>query len=99
MRRRSGWSWTGSTSARWPGRFWGRAATGASFTDNTLTADATEGIAVSGMLNATVTGNTLNVTLGQYGNRPQAQIAVDPQYGSGTIQSPVTSTDVRNCIG
>jgi hypothetical protein len=74
-------------------------ATGASFTGNTLTADATEGIAVSGMLNATVTGNTLNVTLGQYGNRPQAQIAVDPQYGSGTIQSPVTSTDVRNCIG
>jgi hypothetical protein len=72
---------------------------GASFTDNTLTADATEGIAVSGMLDATVTGNTLNVTLGQYGDCPRAEIAVDPQYGSGTIQSPVTSVDVRNCIG
>ena len=67
-------------------------------TDNTLTADATEGIAVSGMLDATVTGNTLKVTLGQYSNCPEAQIAVDPQYGSGTIQFLITSTDVRNCI-
>jgi Domain of unknown function (DUF4214) len=72
--------------------------TGASFTDNSLTADATEGIAVSGMLNATATGNTLDVTLGQYGHCPEAEIAVDPQYGSGTIQSPVTTTDVRTCI-
>jgi len=37
-------------------------------------------------------------SLGQYGNCPEAQIAVDPQYGSRTIQSPITSTDVRNCI-
>jgi hypothetical protein len=72
---------------------------GASFTGNTLTASATEAIAVSGMLNATVTGNTLNWTPGQYGSCPQAEIAVDPQYGSGTIQSPVTHVDVRHCIG
>jgi hypothetical protein len=72
---------------------------GASFTGNSLTADVTEGIAVSGMLNATVTGNTLNVTLGQHGSCPQAEIAVDPQLGSGTIQSPITHVDVRSCIG
>lgn len=72
--------------------------TGASFTDNSVTGSVTEGLAVSGMLNATATGNTLNVTLGQYGHCPEAEIAVDPQYGSGTIQSPVTSTDVRTCI-
>jgi hypothetical protein len=72
--------------------------TGASFTDNSVTGSVTEGLAVSGMLNATATGNTLDVTLGQYGHCPEAEIAVDPQYGSGTIQSPVTSTDVRTCI-
>ncbi|HEX6526166.1 MAG TPA: DUF4214 domain-containing protein [Streptosporangiaceae bacterium] len=72
---------------------------GASFTSNTLTASATEAIAVSGMLNATVTGNTLNWTPGQFGHcPPRVEIAVDPQYGSGTIQSPVTSVDVRDCI-
>ncbi|MBV9448861.1 MAG: hypothetical protein JO345_23480 [Streptosporangiaceae bacterium] len=71
---------------------------GASFTGNTLTASATEAIAVSGMLNATVTGNTLNWTPGQYGRCPQAEIAVDPQDGSGTIQPPVTSVEVRDCI-
>jgi uncharacterized protein DUF4214 len=74
-------------------------ASGASFTGNTLTANATEAIAVSGMLNATVTGNTLNWTPGQHGRCPQAEIAVDPQRGSGTIQSPVTSVQVLSCIG
>jgi hypothetical protein len=29
---------------------------------------------------------------------PQAQIAVDSQQGSGNIQSPITSVDVRHCI-
>jgi hypothetical protein len=72
---------------------------GASFTGNSLTADVTEGIAVSGMLNATATGNTLKVTLGQHGSCPRAEIAMDPQLGSGTIQPPVTSADVRGCIG
>jgi hypothetical protein len=75
---------------------------GASFTGNTTgsqSANVTEGIAVSGMLNATVTGNTLSVNLGRHGSCPQAGIAVDPQLGSGTIQSPNTSVQVRTCIG
>lgn len=71
---------------------------GVSFTANSLTANVTEGIAVSGMLDATATGNTLKVTLGQYGSCPEAEIAVDPQLGSGTIQPPVTRVDVRTCI-
>lgn len=71
---------------------------GASFTSNTLTGNVTEGMTVSGMLNVTATGNTLNVTLGQYVSCPKAEIAVDPQYGSGNIQSPITSVQVRHCI-
>lgn len=47
---------------------------------------------------ATATGNTLNVTLGAYVSCPEAQIAVDPQLGSGTIQQPITSVQVRHCI-
>jgi hypothetical protein len=72
--------------------------TGASFTSNTLTGNVTEGMTVSGMLNVTATGNTLTVTLAQYVSCPKAQIAVDPQYGSGNIQPPITSVQVRHCI-
>jgi hypothetical protein len=70
----------------------------ASFTGNSLTGNVTEGMTVSGMLSVTATGNTLNVTLGPCVSCPQAQIAVDPQQGSGNIQSPITSVDVRHCI-
>jgi Domain of unknown function (DUF4214) len=73
-------------------------ATGASFTSNTLSGNVTEGMTVSGMLNVTATGNTINVTLGQFVSCPKAEIAVDPQYGSGNIQSPITSVQVRHCI-
>lgn len=71
---------------------------GVSFTSNSLTGNVTEGMAVSGMLNVTATGNTLNVTTGQFVSCPRAEIAVDPQLGSGTIQQPITSVQVRHCI-
>jgi hypothetical protein len=86
-------AWFGGTKTGDP-----NIGSGASFTGNTLTASATEAIAVSGMLNATVTGNTLDWNPGQYGRCPQAEIAVDPQRGSGTIQPPVTSVQVLDCI-
>lgn len=73
-------------------------ASGTSFTGNSLTGNVTEGMTVSGMLNVTATGNALTVTLGPYVPCPEAEIAVDPQLGSGTIQSPITSVDVRHCI-
>lgn len=57
-----------------------------------------EAMTVSGMLSVTATGNTLTVALGQYVSCPKAQIAVDPQLGSGTIQPPVTSVQVRHRI-
>jgi Domain of unknown function (DUF4214) len=98
--------WTGPTASFGIGLSVGTAAwfsnpnigSGASFTGNTLTGNVTEGMTVSGMLNVTATGNTLNVTLGQYVSCPQAEIAVDPQLGSGTIQSPITHVQVRHCI-
>lgn len=75
---------------------------GASVTGNTTgsqSANVTEGIAVSGIRNATVTGNTLTVHLEQHGACPEAAIAVDPSLGSGgTIQTPFTSVNVRTCI-
>jgi hypothetical protein len=73
--------------------------TGASFTSNTLTGNVTEGLTVSGMLNAIATGNSLNVTLGQHTKScPKGQIVIDSQRGSGTIQPPVTNGTVLACI-
>lgn len=73
--------------------------TGASFTNNTLAGNVTEGLTVSGMLSVTATGNTLNVTLGQYTKScPEGEIVVDAQRGSGTIQQPITYATVLNCI-
>jgi len=98
--------WTGPAASYGIGLSLGTAAwfsspnigSGASFTGNTLTGNVTEGMTVSGMLNVTATGNTLSVTLGQYVSCPEAEIAVDPQYGSGNIQPPITHVDVRHCI-
>src|SRR6185437_10570876 len=95
--------WTGPTASYGIGLSLGSAAwfsdpnigTGASFTSNTLTGNVTEGLAVSGMLNVTATGNTLNVTLGQHTKScPEGEIVVDPQRGSGTIQQPITQATV-----
>jgi Domain of unknown function (DUF4214) len=73
--------------------------TGASFTNNSLTGNVTEGLTVSGMLNVTATGNTLNLTLGQHTKScPEGEIVVDPQRGSGTIQQPITNATVLSCI-
>ncbi len=72
---------------------------GASFTSNTLSGNVTEGLTVSGMTGVTATGNTLNVTLGQYTKScPEGQVVVDPQRGSGTIQQPITNGTVLSCI-
>jgi hypothetical protein len=98
--------WTGPGASYGIGLSLGTAAwfsspnigSGVSFTSNSLTGNVTEGMAVSGMLNVTATGNTLNVTLGQFVSCPKAEIAVDPQLGSGTIQQPITSVQVRHCI-
>ena len=73
--------------------------TGVSFTNNTFTGNATEALTDSGMLNVTATGNTLTWTYGQYTKScPRGEIVVDPQRGSGTIQSPITSATVLTCI-
>jgi Domain of unknown function (DUF4214) len=100
--------WTGPTSYFGIGLSLGTAAwfstpnigSGASFTSNTLTGNVVEGMTVSGMLNVTATGNTLNVTpQSESGiSCPPAEIAVDPQYGSGNIQPPITSVQVRHRI-
>jgi hypothetical protein len=99
--------WTGPTAGYGIALSLGTAAwfsdyntgTGASFTNNTFTGNATEALTVSGMLNVTATGNTLTWTPGQYTKScPEAEIAVDPKRGSGTIQSPITHTTVLTCI-
>jgi hypothetical protein len=79
--------------------------TGASFTYNTTgsqSANVTEGITVSGMLNVTVTNNTLTVHLGRWDSNscPQATIAaaVSAGWASGTIQGPYTNEDVYHCV-
>jgi hypothetical protein len=44
-------------------------------------------------------GNSLTWTPGQYTRScPKAEIAVDRQRGSGTIQSPITYTTALACI-
>jgi hypothetical protein len=98
--------WTGPGASYGIGLSLGSAAwfsspnigSGVSFTGNSLTGNVTEGMTVSGMLNVTATSNTLNVTVGPHVSCPQAEIAVDPQLGSGTIQQPITSVQVRHCI-
>jgi hypothetical protein len=77
--------------------------TGASFTSNTtgaLAAWVTEGVAVSGMTNAVVQGNTLTVNVGHHCGCPQAAIAaaVSAGWASGSIQGPYVDTDVHTCV-
>jgi hypothetical protein len=76
---------------------------GATFTGNTtggFTMNATLGISVSGMLDATVTGNDLDVVLAQYGNCPQARVGASVSAGlaSGTIQQPFTDVLIQSCL-
>ncbi len=59
-----------------------------------------EGIAVSGMLNATVTGNTLDLTILNVSPCPTLSIgaAISAGWASGTIQGPYTNTDISSCV-
>lgn len=75
---------------------------GASFTNNTFTGNATEALTVSGMQNVTATGNTLTWTYGQYTKPaspcPKGEIVVDPKRGTGNVQSPITPGTVLGCV-
>lgn len=77
--------------------------TGAKMINNTSGAskiNVNTGIAVSGMLNATVTGNTLDVTLLNVSSCPTAAIvaALSAGWASGTIQGPFANADISACV-
>lgn len=80
--------------------------TGASFTNNTVGAPkarAHNAVVVSGMLNATVTGNAIDIAGNQITASycPAAVIgaSVSAGYASGNIQTPYTDTLFSGCIG
>jgi hypothetical protein len=58
------------------------------------------GISVSGMTNTTVTGNTLDMTHLNVNTCPTVDVAaaLSAGWASGTIQAPVTNTDVKSCV-
>jgi hypothetical protein len=58
------------------------------------------GIAVSGMFNAIVSGNTLDMTHLNVNTCPTVDVAaaISAGWASGSIQAPVTNTDVRSCV-
>ncbi len=88
--------WTGDYN--WNGR--GMRVTGN--TKGTLDLYARTGIVVSGMLNATVTGNSLPTALVDDTSacaRANVGAAVTAGYASGTIQGPYLDTDYTACIG
>lgn len=58
------------------------------------------GISVSAMMNATVTGNSLSMTHVNVNPCPTVDVAaaISAGWASGTIQSPITDTDVSACV-
>lgn len=77
--------------------------TGAQMTNNTSgisKVNLDTAIAVSGMLNATVTGNSLDVTTVNSSSCPTLLIgaALSAGWASGTIQGPVVDTDISQCV-
>ncbi len=58
------------------------------------------GIVVSGMLNATVTGNSLDTTILNVSSCPTGNInaAISAGWASGTIQGPYTNVEVSQCV-
>ena len=88
------------TLAWFPG---GQLGTGAEMKDNTtgiLSLNANVGIGVDGMLNATVTGNSLNTNLQSVSSCYLAHIVADISgaHASGTIQGPYVDTGLHGCI-
>lgn len=77
-------------------------ATGGTFANNTTgtsTARAGTGIALAGLLNTTVTGNTLSVTLvtPQYNTCTVAQVGGQNGYTSGTVPAYTAGT-YKDCL-
>jgi hypothetical protein len=89
-------AWTGAYN------FNGRGMAVRNNTKGSLGLYARTGIAVAGMLNATVTGNSLPNTLiddTSRCTRAAVGAAVTAGYASGTIQGPYLDTDYSACIG
>jgi len=70
-------------------------------TSGTQSARVNDGIAVSGMLNATVQSNTIVFNVVSVAACPTETIAAGLSAGwaSGSIQGPVTDIDITGCIG
>jgi len=87
-------AWFGNSSSR---------GIGGSFVNNStqdIAARVDTGIAIGGMSNVTVTGNTTNFSLVNSNNCPNVKIAaaVSAGWASGTIQGPYTDVDFPSCI-
>lgn len=59
-----------------------------------------EGVGVSGMFGATVTGNTMNLNFNSSGGCPYGAVvaSVSSGYASGTLQTPYVDTLIFGCI-